>query len=337
MQLNGFKFPSLLYRPMRLYSITALLCIVSFLLPHNIIASDTDYYIKLLQYGTDSDIASAFDTVYDDLGTEVGNEVLDTFFESHSENVRMSLVRYLGMAQETNGLREKTARLLATELLREGKSADYSETLISAAGETGAKSCIEPMRAIFRDETTPVRTRLAIVDAWGKIGDKSIEKLLLGLVEDDYEEKDIRARAILALGEMDSTGSIDTMKQIVENTYEPKIMRMYAVLSLSKLGQESVLETLEKALSDEDHDVATYAARGIADLECTECGRILMKALRSDYDRVRYYAVIGLAKLRFSESEEILKFKAEHDTNERVREEAKKALESITGGTEEKK
>ena len=323
---------------MRLYSITALLCIVSFLLPYNLIASDTDYYIKLLQYGTDSDIASTFDAIYDDLGTEVGNEVLDAFFESHSENVRMSLVRYLGMAQKTNGgLREKTARLLATELSREGKSADYSETLISAAGETGAKSCIEPMRVIFRDETTPDRTRLAIVDAWGKIGDKSIEKLLLGLVKDDYEEKDIRARAILALGEMDSTESIDTMKQIVENAYEPKLMRMYAVLSLSKIGQESVLETLENALSDEDHDVATYAARGIADLECTECGRILMKALRSDYDRVRYYAVIGLAKLRFSESEDILKFKAEHDTNERVREEAKKALESIAGGTEEKK
>jgi len=321
---------------MRLYLIAILLCIISFVLPYNIIASDTDYYIKLLYYGTDSDIASVFDRVHENLGAEVGNEVLSAFDKSHSEKVRMSLVRYLGMAQETNdGFKEKIARLLATELLLEGATIDYSEILISAAGETGARSCIEPMREMFKDDTTPLRIRRAIVDAFGKIGDKSVEKLLIGLVEDDYEDKDIRARAILALGELESMQSIDMMKMIVENTYEPKVMRMYAVLSLSRIGKESVLETLENALSDKDHDVATYAARGIADLECTECGRILMKALRSDYDRVRYYAVIGLAKLRFTESVEILKFKAEYDTNERVREEAKKALESLAGDTEE--
>jgi hypothetical protein len=336
-KLNRFEFPNLLYRPMRLYLIAVLLCIASIVLPHNIIASGTDYYIKLLQYGTDSDISSAFDRVYEDLGTEVGNEAIGMFFDYHSENVRMSLVRYLGMAQKTNdGLRGKTARLLARELTREGKTTDYSEALISAAGETGAGNSIGPMREMFEDEKTPQRTRLAIVDAFGKIGDKSVEELLIGLMRNDYEDKDIRARAILALGEMESTQSIDTMKMIVENTYEPKIMRMYAVLSLSRIGRESVLETLENALSDKDYDVATYAARGIADLECMECGPILMKALRSDYDRVRYYAIIGLVKLRFKESEEILKFKAEYDTNERVREEAKKALQSLTGDTEEK-
>ncbi|MBN2322630.1 MAG: HEAT repeat domain-containing protein [Spirochaetes bacterium] len=241
------------------------------------------------------------------------------------------------MVQKDNGgLGDKTARLLARELSREGKTTDYTESLISAAGETGAENCIVPMREMLKDEKTPLRTRLAIIDAFGKIGDKSVEGLLINLVDDDYEEKDIRARAILALGEMDSTQSIDTMKTIVENTYEPKIMRMYAVLSLSKIGKASVLETLEKALLDKDHDVATYAAKGIADLECTECGRVLMKALRSDYDRVRYYAIIGLSKLRYKESEEILKFKAEYDTNVRVREEAKKALESLAADTEEK-
>jgi HEAT repeat protein len=44
---------------------------------------------------------------------------------------------------------------------------------------------------------------------------------------------------------------------------------------------------------------------------------------------VRYYAAVGLARLKYPAARDILAFKADHDVNETVRREAKKALEAL--------
>jgi HEAT repeat protein len=75
--------------------------------------------------------------------------------------------------------------------------------------------------------------------------------------------------------------------------------------------------------------VAEYAVKGISDINSYECGPILIKALRSDYDTVRYYAVIGLSRINYKDAIDILEFKAEYDTNDRVRMESKKAVELL--------
>lgn len=327
---------------MRLYFILILIYAISTILPHNIIASDTDYYTKILQYGTDSDITNAFYKVYEDLGREVNEAVFVTFDEPHSDKMRLSIIRYLSMvagssnseAEGGNFIAERTSRILKREIVRSGVSVDYQEEVVTAAGQVKAMSCVEPMITLFQSKETPKRIKLAIVDAWGRIGDRKVEVILVGVLQDDYSDSDLKARAVRALGEMESEESIEIIAKIVNNTYEPKILRMYAVLALSKLGKESVLDTLEKLLYDSNNEVAEYAARGIADIGCERCGEILMKALRSDYDKVRYYAVIGLSRLRYTDSMEILKFKAEYDVNERVREEAKRAVASLTDNIE---
>ena len=104
---------------------------------------------------------------------------------------------------------------------------------------------------------------------------------------------------------------------------------MYAASSLSKIGKASALETLADVINDDTHEVAEYAVNGIAEIGSERGGDILIKALRSDYDKVRYYAVIGLSKIKYKKAVDILQFKAEHDSNESIRREAKKAIENI--------
>lgn len=318
---------------MRLYLISILICTVGIILPHNIIASDTDYYIKILKYGTDSDIENAFNGVYEDQGDAVNEAVFGSFEGPHSDKMMMSLVRYLSIVSaDTPGGQAalRTAQILNKEMTREGVTVDYLEEVIYAAGEAKAKSCVKTMTGIFQNKKTQKRIRLAVVDAWGKIRDMSVEDVLLNVLRDDYEDTEMKARAIRALGEMESAASVDILEKTVKNTYEPKLLRMYAVLALSKIGKESALDILEEVIYDKNHEVAEYAVRGIAELNCDRCGEVLIKALRSDYDKVRYYAVIGLSRLRYTDSVEILQFKAEYDANERVREEAKKAVELLT-------
>jgi HEAT repeat protein len=104
---------------------------------------------------------------------------------------------------------------------------------------------------------------------------------------------------------------------------------MYAVYSLGEIGGESVLDTLGELLTDDTHEVAEYAVQSIANIPSDRSGAFLVQALRSDYDLVRYHAVIGLAALDYDEATDILAFKAEYDSNELIRREARKALETL--------
>lgn len=136
---------------------------------------------------------------------------------------------------------------------------------------------------------------------------------------------------------MRSKESINLLQKVLLNTYEAKILRMYAASSLSKIGGESSLDTLAKVIDDEIHEVAEYAVNGIAEIKSENGGDILIRALRSEYDKVRYYAIIGLTHIKYRKAVDILQFKAEYDSNELIRKEAKKALKVIQGTAEDQK
>ena len=325
---------------MRLYLILITLIIINILLPYNIIASDSEYYIKILEYGTDSDITGAFKGVQEDKGIDVNQKVVAIFNELHSDKVYLSLIRYLSFINHdaAEGILKNELEKRKPE--RKYKGDDYYEEVIYAFGEIGEKrsigsSSIELLKNLYMGKDTSKRIRMAILDAWGRMGNLEVEDDLLAILQDDYEDTDVKARAIIALGEIESTRSIEPLKDILLNSYEKKILRMYAAYALSRVGRESVLDTLEEVIYDSSHEVAEYAVKGISDMESDKCGPILIKALRSDYDKVRYYAVVGLSKMHYPDALNILEFKAEYDVNDRVRMEAKKAVELLQGEDKE--
>ena len=295
-----------------------------FLYLWNVAAYDENYYLDLLQYGTDSDIEKAFSKANVDLGEKVNRRVLDVFSEEHAEKVYLSIVSYIG----TTGLKEANEVLLQ-EMSRMGRNDDYREAVVRTIGILKNPSSLQTLSETYNSSQTSLRMKKVIIDSFGEIGDRSVEEMLIGIADDEYEDVEVRAHAVLSLGKIKSEKSILLLQNMLHNVYEEKILRMYAASSLSQIGGASSLSALARVINDDSHEVAEYAVNGIAQMEMSEGGEFLMKALRSDYDKVRYYAVIGLGKLKYLEAVDALKFRAAYDVNDTVRKEAQKVLESI--------
>jgi HEAT repeat protein len=289
-----------------------------------IVAQNIEFYNQVVKYGTDSDIAEAFSQVTENLGQDVNSAVLMLFTEEHSVDVFMSLVRYITAIEM-----EEAEAALVNELHNGYTSEDYRETVIHALGVMGSQSSLTVLKHYYANNKSTKRIKKAIIDAWGNIGDAAIEATLIQILEDKREDDEIKARAILALGQVKSVRSLDLLVQIAQNKYENKYLRMYAVHSLGRIGGEAMIDILGALLQDDTHEIAEYAVKAISDIESKKSGEYLIHALRSDFDKVRYFAVLGLAEKNYVDAIEILTFKAEHDRNEKVRQEAQKAVESI--------
>jgi HEAT repeat protein len=291
---------------------------------YKIIAANEEFYRNLLNYGTDFDIDKAFSQVNENLGEEINKKILEIFQENHNDRVYTAVVRYIGRFEIT-----EAQGILLRELQKENSNDDYREEVIRSIGELRQKTSLEPLSALYYEKGTSLRLKQSIIEAFGKIEDNRVEELLIKLVEDAYQDTDLRANAIIALGNIRGRNSLPALRELLMNVYESKVLRMYAASSIGLIGGVDELETLGNFINDESHEVAGYAVNSIAKIPSDRSGELLVQALRSDHDNVRYYAVLGLSELQYKKAEDILRFKAQHDSNMRIRKEAAKALEKI--------
>jgi HEAT repeat protein len=310
---------------MKLYCISAIIVFcLAFIPGGSVRAYEDGFYIDVLRFGTDSDITNAFSNLRQRRGEEVNRRVLEAFSENHTEKAYGALVQYIGYAQM-----DGAAGVLTRELVQRGKNEDYKEAVIATLGQLKAKSSAAALAAVYEDSSTTKRIKKAIIDSLGAIGDRGFEDRLIAIAQNETEDPEIRAHAVLALGEMKSEKAYETVKRILLQPNEAKIARIYATTSVAKIGGPSALDVLELVIDDQTHEVAEFAVNNIAEIGTERGGELLVRALRSDYDKVRYYAVTGLARMKYPAARDILSFKADHDGNEAVRREAKKALEAL--------
>jgi HEAT repeat protein len=287
-------------------------------------AEEEGFYIDVLRFGTDTDITNAFSNLRQMGGEEVNRRVLEAFSETHSDRAYGALVQYIGYARM-----EGADRVLTRELVHRGGNEDYKEAVVTALGLLKAKSSVAALVSVYDDSRTSKRIKKAILDSLGAIGDRGIEERLIEIARNEKDDPEIRAHAVLALGELKSEKAYETVKRILLKPNEAKIARIYATTSVAKIGGPSALGVLEEVIDDQTHEVAEFAVNNIAEIGTNRGGELLVKALRSNYDKVRYYAAAGLARMKYTEARAILSFKADHDGNEAVRKEAKKALEAL--------
>ena len=158
----------------RLITLLIYILILTILLIYKITADDNEYYINLLQYGTDSDIVKAFSQVHEDLGGSVNKKTLEIFQEKHSERVYLTIVQYIGLVKL-----QKAQDILLKELSRKTKNDDYRERVIKTIGELKNSGSLDALSEIYNKKETSIRIKQAIIDAYGKIGDKGIEGTLI--------------------------------------------------------------------------------------------------------------------------------------------------------------
>jgi hypothetical protein len=311
--------------------IAAACCVVLLIFSAFAASGNDDFYLQLLLYGTDRDIAEGFARVDEDteLGDRTQRLLLEALTEPHDLNVYLSLVRYIGSTRM-----EKANRSLIYELERKAAGDDYLEAVIHALAALKKSESVQPLRELYERPSTTSRIKRAVVTAWGEIGDRRIEEFLISIVQDLKEPVDVRAAAVLSLGKVNSRQSLDLLEEIAVNSYERTSLRMYAVYSLGMVGGESVLDVLAGLIHDPVHQVAEYAVVSISEIDSPKKGDLLIEALRSDFDKVRFYGARELGEMKYRPALEILTFKSQYDRSQAVQREARKAIAAINSDSE---
>jgi len=117
--------------------------------------------------------------------------------------------------------------------------------------------------AVMLKSGTLLQRKLA-AEVLGRVGATSAETALAGAARTDPAEK-VRATAVEALGKVGTWDAVDTLLDVA--VADPAVpVRCAAIMALAEHSGTGVVATLERALGDNDYDIAHVAAYALTQL-----------------------------------------------------------------------
>jgi len=152
---------------------------------------------------------------------------------------------------------------------------------------------------------------------------------------------------VVFLGKAQSKDSKDVLLKIYKDEDADTTLRAFSVNSLSKLGMKEVAGDIKetiKAIDSYDpkkkknyYTLYLYSVAALARLGDQEAVPKLINALRSNSAQVRLKAITLIKEFKDKRTIDILKYKMKYDQNDKVRKEARKALEEMGVEVKEEK
>jgi len=170
----------------------------------------------------------------------------------------------------------------------------------------------------------------ASIRTLGETGDISILEELLKRVQEE-KRVNVRTELILALANIRSEKAENCLIGIFTNQEEKSIDRGYAATGLGYIKNKRSLALLTKYYYREEGNLKIRIIDSLGNIGFKEGIELLIESVKDDDKDIRIFGIRALGKLKAKEALDILKYKEEYDPEHKVRLEAKKALEKITG------
>ncbi len=164
----------------------------------------------------------------------------------------------------------------------------------------------------------------------GETEAKSVVDRLLERLKNEENER-IRTQIILALVNIKSSKTQDILITIFTNEDEKEINRGYAVTGLGYLKNKRSYDILTKYYQDESPNIKMRIIDSLGNLGYKEAIDLLIESLKNDDKNIRIFSIRSLGKLKAKNAIDILKYKKKYDPEYKVRQEAKKVLQELTG------
>jgi HEAT repeat protein len=281
---------------------------------------------KLLSYGTDTEVLGLIGSLTDEKEDGFNGLLLETLVKTRNPALKKGILDFFKQ-REWLGAQEEAAKII-------DRRDDEDSRTVSAAIDYGSavKSALVLESAKFSlDEGGKDPFLLAAIRLAGRAGSVDHEARLLSLYDDVDTSSEAKEAIILALGEMKVTDSgAALLERIATNKDEKKIARTYAVASLAKARGEASAETIVPLVADQDPNVRTQALTVLGDFAgVKEARAAIADGLRDSYDPARMAAVKSAGKSKADETVDSLAYRADQDSNAKIREEAVKSLAEI--------
>lgn len=259
--------------------------------------------IETIKDEEDPEVLKKAITVLGELKESSSVPVLTDKINHPSEDVRTAAVYALKNMNAVSA-KERLVQKLKEQKLED--NSNFTEALIQTLGEMKAVELAQFAKESMENAKTNEGIKEALVIFLGKVQSKESKDVLLKIYKDEDANTTLRAYAVNSLSKLgikEVTGDIkDTIKTI--DAYDPKkkknyyTLYLYSVAALARLGDEAAVPKL-------------------------------INALRSNSSQVRLKAVTLIKEFKEKRTIDILKYKMKYDQNDKVRKEAKKALEEM--------
>jgi len=180
------------------------------------------------------------------------------------------------------------------KIFEKAKSYNEREGMIDALGIIGSKEAVPRLRAIIREEKTPLRENA--IKALGKICDRTSMPLFIELLKDG--DWIIRSNSAEALGLIGDETSVDALTEALKD--ENEHVRASAVLSLGLIGPKAkkAIPSLIKSLQDKNFFVCTRSADALVKINIEVAASAFKEALTSSDNQVQKIVSDKLQELK---------------------------------------
>jgi len=283
----------------------------------------------VLQYGTETEIASLIQTLISENTDYLDNELITLVQSSRNQRILTSVFGYFGQREKT-GLEARALRAITN------REEETNETVHAAMDYLGRIKSAEAVPVIMElldtEERRFLNTGFRAIGL-ASSGNAELANETAEFLVEYYEERnpasDNQSTILGAIGATGSAVGIPLLVDIAINTDERIPLRIAALGALSNIGNESGLEAILTCVGTNDPNVRSAAVGALGPFSGENVDSAILDAFRDSYYRTRIAAAQAARDRRLASAVPFLRFRAERDEVANVKDEAIRALGAI--------
>ena len=274
-----------------------------------------------IKFGIPSEISALIDELISNDDPRFTEEIYDLFQVSQNVVIQKKILEYF------TKLEDPCLEDFAVTTLNDPY--DTKPDVVKACFEYIQKVRTEPaIPAVFTilesENETYFNDTLATI---GEIGGPDAAVSLSEYLERDDLTDAQRQTLMKTLGKLHAVETYDKIVSILENEDENSFVRMYAAEALGLMGKIEAVPVLINAFKDANPNLRQYAIKGLSEFaqDANAQGAIL-QGIRDEHWKVRQESIKASEKILDRHAIPYLEYRAEHDSERVIKEEAIYAL-----------
>ena len=283
---------------------------------------DLDFWSQTMEFGTPAQKKAVLKQIRGIKKPEITKILLKTLKESTNLSIKQILIQIL---YDRN---EKAAYPILVKKLEESKDSALIATAISALGKLKNKKAIPYIIKHLNHESASVVQ--AVIRTLGKLKAVSTGKRLLSMLTNVKTDKEVKYDLVNALGIISYKPAFKILRQIAIGKANKQYYRAFAITALGRLKNNKILPDLYRIVTTEKNLMLKYRViEALGELGSKESLRYIKKAMTDESHQLRTFAIKSAAKLKDKRFLKILFFKLKHDKHWQVMISAAQALHKM--------
>jgi HEAT repeat protein len=281
---------------------------------------------EILLYGTDSEISALIQTLKKNKADYLDDELAALVRSTKNPQIKSAVISFFS-EREKSGLENEAIYLIEN---RDDIESAQVLAAIDYLARIRYENAQQPLRALLEADEDSYRT-LAVKALGRTTGDASADGAALYLIN-YYNTKtlndDAQRELVLALGETHSKKASPFLIELVNENVRPGLT-LAALGALEMIKDEAALDTIAAQLESKDPNIRAAAVGALGGFSGAAAEQTIIDAFRDSYYKTRLAAVKAAAEKKSADAVPYLKFRAENDEVQAVKEEALRALGAI--------